>query len=74
MPAMTKSAVQAPDSEEIDVLIEDAADLTPKELAQERKAQVEELKRRSWMTHTAEELAARIPVSIFAMGGVLATD
>lgn len=53
---------------EIHVLIEDAEELTTKELAQERQAAVEEHKRRSWLSHTPEQLAGRIPVSVFAMG------
>jgi len=68
---MSKNAVvQAPEVEELDLLIEDAAHLTAKELEQERKAKLEELKKRSWMTHTAEQLAERIPVSVFAMGNL----
>jgi hypothetical protein len=63
-----KIAVPSPDIEEIVTLIEDAADLTPKELEQECKAKVEEIKQRTWMSHSAQELAGRIPVSIFAMG------
>lgn len=54
-------------------MIEDAAHLTAKELEQERKAKLEELKKRSWMTHTAEQLAGRIPVSVFAMGDIATT-
>lgn len=54
--------------DEIAGMIEDAADLTPKELQQERLAQLEELKKRSWMGQTPEQLANRIPVSVFAMG------
>jgi hypothetical protein len=63
-----KNAVPAADLDAIITLIEDAADLTPKELEQERLAKLEELKKLSWMTHTAEQLAGRIPVSVFAMG------
>lgn len=48
--------------------IEDAADLTPKELQQERLARLEELKKRAWMAQSAAQLAGRIPVSVFAMG------
>ena len=54
--------------DEIHVLIEDEAELTPKELAQERKAALEEQKRKAWLTDSPSELASRIPVSIFAMG------
>ena len=56
------------DLEQIITLIEDAAELTPKELEQERLAKAEELKKLGWMSHTAEQLAGRIPVSVFAMG------
>jgi hypothetical protein len=68
-----KNAVPATDLDEIITLIEDAADLTPKELEQERKAKMEELKKLSWMSHSAEELAGRIPVSVFAMGDMATT-
>lgn len=62
------NAVAAADLDAIVTLIEDAADLTPKELEQERLAKLEELKKLSWMSHTAAQLAGRIPVSVFAMG------
>lgn len=68
---MSKNVVAA-ELEVLDIHIVDAADLTPKELEQERKAQLEELKKRSWMSHSAEELANRIPVSVFAMGSLAA--
>lgn len=68
------NAVQATDLDEVVIVIEDAADLTAKELEQERKAQLEELKKRSWMSHSAEELAGRIPVSVFAMGSLRTDD
>ena len=55
-------------TDEMDIVIEDAADLTAKELAQERLARIEEMKKRNWMSHSPEQLAARIPVSVFAMG------
>lgn len=67
-----KNAVPATDLDDIVVLIEDAADLTPKELEQERKAQLEEINKRSWMSHSAQQLAGRIPTSIFAMGDLVA--
>jgi len=70
MPNM--NAVLPADLDEIVTLIEDAADLTPKELEQERQAKVEELKKLGWMSHTAEQLAGRIPVSVFAMGDLVA--
>ena len=69
---MTKNAVSANDFDQIDALIEDAAHLTAKELEQERKAKLEELKKRTWMSHTADELVNRIPVSVFAMGHLAA--
>jgi hypothetical protein len=69
-----KTAAPAADLDDIITLIEDAADLTPKELEQERLAKMEELKKLSWMSHSAEQLAGRIPVSVFAMGGLVATD
>jgi hypothetical protein len=62
----------APDLDEIVLLIEDAADLTAKELEQERNAKVEEIRKRSWMSHSAQQLAGRIPVSVFAMGDLVA--
>jgi hypothetical protein len=69
-----QNAVPAADHDEILNLIEDAADLTPKELEQERLAKVEEIKKLSWMSHSAEQLAGRIPVSVFAMGGLITTN
>jgi hypothetical protein len=68
---MAKNQAPAAEPDNIIVLIEDAADLTPKELEQERLAKVEELKKLSWMSHTAEQLAGRIPVSVFAMGDLV---
>jgi hypothetical protein len=69
MPAMPNiPAVQGLDPEEFLIVIEDAADLSAKELAEERKAKVEELRKRSWMSESAHQLAGRIPVSVFAMG------
>jgi hypothetical protein len=66
---MTKKlAVVEAALEDVDTLIEDAADLTPKELEQERKAKIEEIKKSSWLADSAHQLAARIPVSIFAAG------
>jgi hypothetical protein len=52
----------------IRIVIEDEAELTQKELAQERKAQLEAQQRLTWLRHTPRQLAERIPVSIFAMG------
>ena len=70
---MTKNELPATDLE-AQIVIEDAQDLTAKELEQERKAQLEELKKRSWMTHSAEQLTSRIPVSVFAMGSLSTAD
>lgn len=56
---------------EIHVLIEDEAELTPKELAQERKAALDEQKRLTWLAQTPEQLAGRIPVSVFALGQIV---
>jgi hypothetical protein len=57
---------------EIQVVLEDEAELTAKELAQERKAALEEHKRKAWLGHTPAELAGRIPISVFALGNHLA--
>ncbi len=54
--------------QDIHIIIEDEKELTPKELEQERKAALEEQKRLNWLSQSAEELAGRIPVSVFAMG------
>lgn len=53
---------------DIHIVIEDEKELTAKELEQERKAALEERKRLNWLSQSAEELAGRIPVSVFAMG------
>lgn len=53
------------------ILIADEEELTPKELAQERKAAQEERQRLHWLAHTPAELAGRIPVSVFAMGDLV---
>jgi hypothetical protein len=58
--------------EEIHVVVEDEAELTAKELAQERKAAIEEHKRKAWLGHTPAQLAGRIPVSVFDLGNHLA--
>lgn len=67
-----KNAVSAKPLDDDVVLIEDAAGLTAKELEQERSARIEELSKRSWMSHSAQQLAGRIPISIFAMGDLVA--
>ncbi len=73
--AMTmKDRLEQAASNDIHILIEDEAELTPKELAQERKAALDERKRLSWLSQTPEELAGRIPVSIFAMGTLVSED
>lgn len=56
------------DAGAIQIQIEDEHELTPKELAQERKAALEAHERLNWLRHTPEQLAGRIPVSVFAMG------
>lgn len=50
----------------------DAEELSPAELAQERKAALAEQERLTWLSHTPEQLANRIPVSVFAMGDLAA--
>ena len=57
---------------EIHIVLEDEGELTAKELAQERKAALEEHKRKAWLGHTPAQLADRIPVSVFALGNHLA--
>lgn len=69
MSKMEKAAATA-DNETQVIVIEDEAELTPKELAQERLAALEAQKRRAWLTQSAHELAERIPVSVFAMGSL----
>jgi hypothetical protein len=59
---------QATQADEIRILVEDEAELTQKELAQERKAALEAQQRLTWLKHTPEQLVNRIPVSVFAMG------
>ena len=59
---------QAAEADEIRIILEDEAELTQKELAQERKAALEAQQRLSWLKHTPEQLVGRIPVSVFAMG------
>jgi hypothetical protein len=69
---MSKNNAALPvDVEAIVTLIEDAGELTPKELEQECLAKVEEQKKLSWMSHSAQQLAGRIPVSVFAMGDLV---
>lgn len=53
---------------EINIVLEDESELTAKELAQERKAAIEEHKRKAWLEHTPAQLADRIPVSVFHLG------
>jgi hypothetical protein len=60
-------AAAAADSE-IHITIVDQAELTPSELAQERSAALAERARLAWLADTPEQLARRIPVSVFAMG------
>jgi len=56
----------------IHIVLEDEGELTAKELAQERKAAIEEHKRKAWLEHTPAQLAGRIPVSVFDLGRHLA--
>jgi hypothetical protein len=55
-----------------DIHIIDADELSPAELMQERKAAAAEQERLAWLSHSAEQLASRIPVSVFAMGSLAA--
>lgn len=55
-------------ADQIISLIEDAHELTAKELELERKAKLDELEKRNWMSLSAQQLTDRIPVSVFAMG------
>jgi hypothetical protein len=55
-------------------LADDLEQLTPKEREQERKARLEEMQKRAWMDQSPQQLARRIPVSVFAMAGVAAED
>ena len=68
-----KEEAAAAAGDDVHILIEDEAELTAKELAQERKAALEEHKRLAWLSQTAEQLADRIPVSVFAMGDRIAS-
>ena len=67
-----KEAAATAAEEAVLVVIEDAGELTAKELAQERKAAIEENKRKAWLDHTPAQWAGRIPVSVFALGNHLA--
>lgn len=55
-------------ADDVELVIEDAEFLTPTQIAQERKALLEERAKRAWMADSPEQLARRIPVSVFAMG------
>ena len=73
---MSKNNVTVVGNEETliaaDILTPDEIELlSPKEIEIERKAKLEELKKRDWMAHSAEQLTSRIPVSVFAMGSLL---
>jgi hypothetical protein len=76
MPAMTKKNVQLSVGNEENLIADDLLTpdeielLSPKEIELERKAKLEELKKRDWMAHSAEQLTSRIPVSVFAMGSL----
>ena len=71
--AKTGSTAAAVDNE-FHIIIEDQEELTAKELAQERKALQEEQQRLTWLSQSAEQLAGRIPVSVFAMGSLASND
>lgn len=60
-------------TDQIISLIEDAHELTAKELELERKAKLDELEKRNWMSLSAQQLTDRIPVSVFAMGDLATT-
>jgi hypothetical protein len=62
------------DTDDIQIVIEDEEELTAKELAQERKAALDEHKKLTWLSHTPEQLAERIPVSVFAMGALISAN
>ena len=63
---------ESPAKAQADIHIIDAAELSEAELAQERKAALVEQERLGWLLHTPEQLASRIPVSVFAMGELAA--
>ena len=63
-----RDATAAAGENDIHIIIEDQEELTAKELAQERKAALEEQQRLTWLSQTPEQLVSRIPVSVFAMG------
>jgi len=71
--AKTGSTAAAADNE-LHIIIEDQEELTAKELAQERKALQEEQQRLTWLSQSAEQLAGRIPVSVFAMGDLVSSN
>jgi hypothetical protein len=73
MASKTDRAAAAAETD-IHIIIEDQDELTARELAQERKAVLEEKQRQTWLSHTPEQLAGRIPVSVFAMGSLVAGD
>jgi hypothetical protein len=64
----TIQALKTADHKEIGALATDADVLSPKEFEQESKALLEEARKRGWLSHSPRQLAARIPVSVFAMG------
>jgi hypothetical protein len=71
--AKTGSTAAAAENE-LHIIIEDQEELTAKELAQERKALQEEQQRLTWLSQSAEQLAGRIPVSVFAMGDLVSSN
>lgn len=62
------------DQNEVELVIEDAELLTPKELEQERRAYQDEAQKRRWMADSAQQIARRVPVSVFAMGDLVAAQ
>jgi hypothetical protein len=67
----TRPSAETAADHDLHILIEDEAELTAKELVQERKAALDERQRHSWLSHSAEQLTRRIPVSVFAMGDLV---
>ena len=75
MPQQQESTIVAQSDAANDLvlaLIKDATELTPREFELERKAAIEEVKKRSWLGDTAQQITRRVPVSVFAMGDLAA--
>ncbi len=69
---MAKKDMAAPAALTEVFVIQDEELLTPKEKEQELKAHLEDLAKLRWMQSTPEQLTSRIPVSVFAMGDLVA--